>query len=96
LSYREITAILVREPFNLRLWEIEKLNLSQILSIYFYPRDDQGRMIVKPKGSRGRTKVEIFRQHYFSLGYSTEEVDALVEKCRQDAIREAENRLKQP
>jgi hypothetical protein len=45
VPFHEVCRILVREPFNLRPWEIERLSWYQIHHIYLCPTDEHGKPI---------------------------------------------------
>lgn len=40
---------MVREPFNLRMEEIEQLDRYTVNRIYFRPRDEKGELVVRQK-----------------------------------------------
>lgn len=43
MSFREVCAVLVGEPYCLSMEQIAKLTDYQLYGIYCYPRDDHGR-----------------------------------------------------
>jgi hypothetical protein len=69
------------------LEEIGELTQPQINHILFHERDDNGAIKLRNKNRRGlRTKVEVFREYHLGLGYTNEEIDALLEQCQKEAI----------
>lgn len=50
-TYEEIASVLVKEPFNLPLRDIARLNDYQVMHIFFRPCDEKTGRLIRPKAT---------------------------------------------